>query len=117
MLDSLGGLASAAMLGLVLPRLEHLFGMPPRVLYVLTAIACVFAAYSFICFLSKPKNQGLFLRIIAVANLLYCCLTIGLLLYQQQEITFWGVLYFVLEIIVVIALSVVEISASVSSSQ
>ena len=42
LIDSLGALISAVMLGLVLTRFEHIFGMPQNVLYFLSFIACTF---------------------------------------------------------------------------
>jgi hypothetical protein len=42
LIDSLGALLSALILGLVLTRWESVFGMPKRVLYFLAAIAAVF---------------------------------------------------------------------------
>ncbi len=101
LIDSLGALLSAVMLGLVLTKYETLFGMPVDVLHVLAIIPCVFALYSFLCFLIETKNRRLYLRIIAVANFLYCCLTTSYIISFYEKLTIWGLMYFIGEIIVV----------------
>ena len=109
LLDSLGALLSAIMLGLVLTRYETFFGMPADVLHILAIIPCVFCIYSFLCFLIKTKKERLYLTIIAVANLLYCCLTTFYIFKLYQKLTIWGLFYFIAEIIVVIVLALYEL--------
>lgn len=108
LLDSLGALLSAIMLGLVLTKYENFFGMPADVLHVLAIIPCVFALYSFLFFLIKTKKERLFLTIIAVANLLYCCLTTFYIFQFYQKLTIWGLFYFIAEIIFVVVLALYE---------
>lgn len=108
LLDSLGGLLSAIMLGLVLTSMETAFGMPRKVLYPLAFIACAFSLYSFLCFWRFPEQWRPYLRLIAVANLSYGCLTLGLVMYWHQQLTPLGLLYFVLEMLVVTGLAVYE---------
>lgn len=109
LIDGLGALVSAAMLGLVLPRLGGIFGMPLRMLNVLAVIPIIFAAYSLLCFAIKPLKWSFYLTIIAIANLLYCCLTVGCLIWFQHQLTVWDYLYFVGEIVVVVVLAVYEL--------
>lgn len=116
LIDSIGALVSAVMLGLVLTRFEPVFGMPAKVLYPLSLIACTFCIHSFLCFLGLIGNLNLHMKITAIANLLYCCLTLGLVVYLYQKLTVLGLIYFVLEIIVVAILSVIELE-SVSNQQ
>ncbi|MCG8332611.1 MAG: hypothetical protein MI974_33310 [Chitinophagales bacterium] len=108
LIDSFGALLTAFMLGIVLARLESFFGMPRDILYILSLIACVFALYSFICYRFTPVNWPLFLRIIAIANLAYCILTISCIIYLYQLLTIWGLLYFLLECIVIVVLVSIE---------
>ncbi|MDP4709713.1 MAG: hypothetical protein NWS63_00825, partial [Saprospiraceae bacterium] len=96
--------------GLVLTRWEPVFGMPTRVLYVLAAIACVFAFYSFLCFLRKPKNWRPYLKMIAVANLMYACLTLGLVIFLYSQLSIFGLAYFGLELVVVVLLAITELT-------
>jgi hypothetical protein len=108
LIDSLGALLSAMLLGLVLARFEKMYGMPQNMLYVLSVIPCVFAVYSFFCFLSKTENWRPLMKIIATANVLYCCLTAGLMVYFYPQLTVFGLIYFVLELIIVVSLAFIE---------
>lgn len=110
--DSLGALLSAILLGLVLARFESIFGMPQKVLYVLSSIAFVFCIYSFLCFLLLKENWRPFLKIIGIANLLYCFLTLGLVIYLYQELTVLGITYFALELIVILVLISIELKTA-----
>jgi len=112
LVDSLGGLVSALMLGLFLASFESIFGMPQKTLYFLSFIACIFAIYSFFCFLKLTEHWRLFMKIIALANLLYCCLTIGLIAYLYQKLTILGLIYFILEITIIITLAILELKTA-----
>ena len=110
LLDSLGALLSAVMLGLVLTKYEAFLGMPSKVLHILTIIPCIFSVYSLLFFLIKTKNWRLYLTIIAIANLLYCCLTTSYIIYEYQQLTIWGLMYFIAEIVVVVVLAMYELN-------
>jgi hypothetical protein len=90
LIDSLGAMLTAFMLGFVLARLEPVFGMSPKVLYVLSFFAGVFFLYSLLCFLAKMTNWKPYLKIIAIANLLYCCFTAGMMIYCYDTLKAWG---------------------------
>ena len=90
LIDGLGALLSAFLLGVILVRWEPVFGMPAKVLYPLAAIAGVFAIYSLSCHFFLTQNRGRFLKGIAVANLLYCCLTLTLVVYFYSQLTVLG---------------------------
>lgn len=107
--DSLGALLSAFFLFVVLKSFDEYFGMPKNVLNYLSAIALVFSVYSFACFYFLKKNWKVFLGIIVSANLLYTLLTLSLVFYHLKSLTLLGILYFVVEMIVVIALVSIEI--------
>jgi uncharacterized membrane protein YfcA len=108
LLDCLGALLSATLLGVVLPSFQPIFGMPHNVLYGLAALACLFAVYSFWNYRWFKEHWRPYLRGIAIVNLLYCGLTAALVIYFRQELTKWGLLYFLQEMVVIIALVVVE---------
>lgn len=55
------------------------------------------------------------MKIIAMANLMYCCLTMGLVIYLHQQLTIIGLIYFILEIIIISILVVIELKAAFSS--
>jgi len=108
-LDSIGALISAFLLGVVLVNMEKVFGMPSRILYFLALVACIFAVYSFWHYRNIKENWQAYLKAIALANLAYCCLTIGLLFYFRQQLTILGFLYFGMEVLVIVSLAVFEL--------
>lgn len=119
LIDGLGALLSAALLGLVLPRFEALFNMPPATLHILALIACVFAVYSLSCFICLSKGWGpawgpatyplWYLKAIAVANLLYGALSLGVLVYLYPQPSIWSLLYFASEVTVIGVLALIEL--------
>ena len=108
LIDGLGALLSAFLLGVVLVNLEHIFGIPRSTLYVLAVIPCFFAVYDFYCYWKLDKNLGRFLQIIAGLNLAYCCLSIGLAISHLEVITTLGWGYIIGEVIIVATLAIFE---------
>lgn len=116
LLDSGGALLSAFLLGVILVSLQEYFGMPAPVLGRLSLVACAFAAYSLISFFLK-KSWATSLRVIAVANLLYCGLTISLMLIYREDLSAWGWAYFVAEVAVIAALAGMEWQVAAKESR
>lgn len=110
LIDALGAVATAMMLGLVLTQFESAFGMPRRVLVPLALVAVGFAAYSLSCFVRASGPA--FLLGIATANTLYCVVTLSLVIYLRASLTWLGVAYFLGEIVIVMALVTVEVRAA-----
>jgi len=108
MVDGFGALLTAFILITILARFESLFGMPSTVLYFLSSVACLYAIYSFCCCFFIPSNWIPYLKAIIIANSIYCCLTIGLLFYFYQSLTILGLIYFSLEIMVIVCLIAIE---------
>lgn len=104
LIDAIGAVVSAFFLGIVLIRLNELVGMPVATLKLLAVIPCFFMVYSFGCYFLLKRNHPTFLRIIAMANLLYCFLTMGLLVKHFEELTSLGFFYFVVEILIILVL-------------
>jgi len=98
--DGIGAGISAFMLGIVLVKFEHFFGIPSPTLYVLAAIPILFIIYDIYCF-NKVDNYGPYLRGIAIANLLYCMLSIGLAIYHSEVITIFGWIYIIGEVFII----------------
>ena len=109
LIDSLGALVTAFFLFAILRTFNNYFGMPKATLTYLAIIAVVFCLYSITCFFFLNNNWQPFLRTISIANLLFCCLTIILVIYHYQSLTILGVTYFFVEIIVVCVLVFVEL--------
>lgn len=109
LVDCLGAITSAFLLGVVLVKWEHCFGMPPKTLYLLSLIASVFAVCSFTSYLLVKKNWKPFLKATAFANLIYCCITAYLVVDFYDTLTSLGVIYFLLEIAVIFVLAFFEL--------
>lgn len=109
LIDSLGALLTAFLLFFVLKRFDDYFGMPKHILNYLSVIAFAFFLYSFTCHIFLKRNWKTFLKIIITANLLYTFLTFSLVIYHLKILTLLGIIYFILEIIIVLVLVSFEI--------
>lgn len=113
LLDAIGALVSSLFLLFVLPGFEVISGFSTRLFNVLGTIALVFSIYSILNFFLKTQ-KAVFLRLIAIGNILYGCLSISLaLIYKPSALT---LTYLVLEFIILIFLGTIEIKASKSNS-
>ncbi len=108
LLDSIGAFITAFFLIAILNPLEAYFGMSPRILTSLSAIAIAFCIYSICCFLLLKENYIPFLRIISIANFFYACLTFSLVIQTFSSLTILGINYFILEILIVLVLVFIE---------
>lgn len=109
LIDAIGALASAFMLGFVLVKFEPYFGMPKNILYFLAVIPIILFPYSLTCYYRLNNNWKPFLKGVAIVNLLYCCVTAFLICKFYSELTAIGICYFVLEILIIISLATVEL--------
>ncbi|TAE28111.1 MAG: hypothetical protein EAZ91_15025 [Cytophagales bacterium] len=108
LIDSLGAMLTLfGLIGILLP-LKKWFGMPRQTLLLLAVIALGLAIYSGCCLLFVKRNWRPFLKIVSVANLLYCALTAGMVITHYAQLTALGVAYFVAEIGIVCGLVYVE---------
>lgn len=111
LIDFLGALVTAGSLAFVLAPLEVYFGMPRNILYPLAIAAGCFALYSGSCYFFTDGKRPIYLGLIATANLAYCCVTTWLLLSLHEQLTPLGLIYFILEILVILLLVRVEFMA------
>ncbi len=116
LIDGLGAVLSALLLGVVLVRFQSFIGMPSKVLYGLALIAGLIALCSFLCYFQKPRNWRLFLKGIAFTNIGYCGLTLALVCTYYPELTAWGITYFVLEMVVIVGIAVWELKKTKQAS-
>ena len=107
LIDGFGAILSAFLLGVVLVKFEEIFGIPTSVLYFLATIPIFFVIYDVFCY-QKHLKIGLLLKGIAVLNMLYCCISIGLISYHFSSITILGWTYIIVEIILVSFLAMIE---------
>lgn len=108
LIDGIGATISALSLGGVLVYFQEYFGMPIFELRVLGSVALCFAVYSVSTYFWSGEYWRIFLRIIAICNLLYCVASILLLTVHANELTLLGWLYFVPEILLVGTLAIME---------
>jgi hypothetical protein len=101
LIDAIGAFVTAFLLFFILRRLNEYIGITKNLLTCLTLIALLFCIYSLTCFFVLKDNWQPFLRIISTANLLYCALTTGILLFHFKSMTTIGITYFTGEIIVI----------------
>lgn len=104
LVDSIGAFISALFLFAILASNEPYFGMPRMELIFLSLIAFTFCIYSLCCYLFVQSRRKTFLKVIMVANILYCCLTVGLVLYHFPNLTMLGMIYFLVECMLIIGL-------------
>jgi hypothetical protein len=110
--DSLGAMVTAFLLFVVLRRFNEYIGMPKTILVYLSVIAVSFCTYSTICFLFLKRNWIPFIRAISYVNLLYCVLTIGLLISYHSVLTTLGIIYFLVEIAIICVLVYIELTVA-----
>lgn len=111
-IDGIGAVLSAFLLGVVLVKWEALFGIPKSTLYFLALLPCFFAVYDMFSYLKVDKKSGVYLQGIAITNLIYCCLSLGLAIYHKEEITNLGWIYIVTEIVIVGGLAYIELKVA-----
>jgi hypothetical protein len=116
LIDGTGAMVSALLLSLVLANFEAFFGMPKFVLYILSLIAFAFSLNSFANFITIPANPAIRLKLVAIANAAYCCLVAGLLIYYYQQLTLYGLLYFVAEKTIVLVLVYIELKTAAATA-
>jgi hypothetical protein len=111
LIDGLGAFFTAVSLTVIVAGFEPLFGMPRKVVYMLSLAACIYAVYSFCCSFFIRRQWQPYLKAIVIANILYCCVTTGLVLYFYQSLTALGVIYFLVEVIIIACLVRIELMA------
>jgi hypothetical protein len=108
LIDGLGATVSALSYCLVLGKFVELFGMPIKALNVLCLMAIIYAVFSITTYIRKVDNWRLYLKIIAIANLLHCLLTVAFLFNFKSSIQGLGLLYFICEILIIGSLAIFE---------
>lgn len=109
LIDAFGAILSSILLGIVLPLFSDFLGVSSLTLYLLAAIASLLSIYSLSCFYFNDQKNLIRLKFLALLNTAYCFLTLSLITFFTPNITVFGFIYFILEIIVVIGLIVVEV--------
>jgi hypothetical protein len=101
LIDGLGALLTALMIGGVQVQWAAYIGLPLSVLYLLAGLALVFCAYSLTCHFLLGRRWRPFLLAIMIANTSYCLLTLSLMIYHADSVTLLGWVYYLVEIVIV----------------
>lgn len=116
LIDAIGALLSACLLFIVLINFSEYFGMPEIILRRLATTALLLCLYSSLCALSLRRNFKIFIRVIGIANLLYCALTLGLVVVYYSDLTNLGIAYFLGEILIICGIACLELTVAKSLS-
>jgi drug/metabolite transporter (DMT)-like permease len=109
LLDAIGALLSALFIFIILTYFENQIGIPAKTLIFLFIIAIVLSIFSFCCYLIQNNNLKQNLKVISTANIIYCILTIITLFAYRQVITKLGLVYFIVEIFIIILIVKLEL--------
>jgi hypothetical protein len=108
LIDGIGAAISALLLILIIAPFESFFGFPSEGAIYLAILPMVFCLYSLTCHFLKPKYWSIFLKCIAIGNILYCVFTITMAIYFFQQISIFGIIYFLNEKFIIIPLAIWE---------
>ena len=101
LVDSIGAFLSAFYLLIISRFCSDFFGINPSTLQLLTILPIVFCIYSACCYLLIIRGYKPFILIIAIANFLYCLITMVLIFTHYSELTILGLSYFILELMII----------------
>lgn len=108
LVDGVGAIASLMLTGFVLPVFSSSIGLQPKELYALACLPLAFSVYSFTCFGWVSRIKPWMLISIIVANICYGVVS-GALIFFHHGLTNWGRALLVSEIVVVVAVVVLEL--------
>ncbi len=107
LVDGVGASVSAFFLVVMLSVFNESIGLSLPILFVLGGLALLFAAYSLTCFYTSAPHRP-YLLLIIIANTLYSIFTLTLVFFYSS-LTTLGIVYFILELLIVSTLIYVEI--------
>jgi hypothetical protein len=110
-IDALGALLTTGLLFAISDWFSAQVGFPAKSIKSLSFIAFTFFVYSIICYFFLKRKLHHYLRIICVANFIYCCLTITFIILHYKQLSNLVITYFLMEILVISLLIFVEITA------
>ncbi len=110
LIDGIGALLTTLSLCLIMLNFGSQFGMSLYALSLLTIIATLFCSYSILCFLFLKESWYIYLTLIGLANSLYGVLSCSFMIYFFSTMPAWGILYFSVELLLILLLVYIEIS-------
>jgi O-antigen/teichoic acid export membrane protein len=108
LIDILGALITTILLLLVVKNFNQFFGVTFSQINTLAIIAFSICSYGAACWVTHKKNWKPILLVLASLNLLYCLITF-LVLNSSANLTIYGNLYFLIEIVIILVLAFFEI--------
>ena len=112
-IDGLGGLLTFLMYGFVLPQFAAYFFLPPSIMSTFSWIGLGYAIFSLFCSLIHPRTPSKLtarmLQFIAIANVLFCVLSMSVLILHFEKLSRLDVAYLLYEKLVILTLVVAEI--------
>lgn len=107
--DAIGAFLSAVFLLFTLLLFNEYFGLPRKILIFFIITASCLSSYATACFLFLKNQWRPYIRFIGIANLLYCITTIGSLIYYSSQVKPIELIYFLLEVSLILVLSYWEL--------
>lgn len=108
LIDGIGAITTASLLYFLLGTFTDFFGVSHETLYVLSGIALCFAIYSFCCHMLLKTKLRPYLSLLSVLNISYCVMT-TIMIFRSTTITTWSITYFIGEMLLVLALAILEL--------
>lgn len=113
--DCIGAFLTSFSLLIISHNIEGYFAMPSDILFALSIVAAVFCLYSGSCFLALKRKWNPYLRMIMIANSLYCILNMVVLIVNYPILTKLDMIYFIGEIFILGILVFIEYKVVVGS--
>ena len=113
LLDSLGALLTAINL-LAIPLLESYTGIPRDIAIILVPLPILYSIFSLFSYKFGNDNWKSLLKMIAIANLIYCCLTLYVTWINFDTFKILGIIYFIVEILIIVVLAIFELKIALN---
>ena len=104
LVDALGAMTSALMMGIVVPIVDDWLGIPVVMSQTLALIPIGMILYDLLSYWRCTHRIAICLKGIAMLNLSYCIISIVHAIYYRKSIMVWGWTYLGLELLILIAL-------------
>jgi hypothetical protein len=103
-IDAIGALTSFVLLAFVLPNFISVLGIPKQVLWTLSIPPIFFFVYDIWSLIRFKEKLGIALGTIALLNSLYCITSLVFALVHLEELTIFGWIYIIGEILLILFL-------------
>ncbi len=116
LIDIGGAFITTLLLFLVVKNNNQVFGISSSKVDILAIIALFICCVGIVgCFMNKNNWKLLFITLASI-NLFYCLITVMVLI-SSENVTIYGMLYFLIEIVIILMLAFLEIKTALQISQ